>query len=118
MSDFMKMSQDHLKALSPAEVAAWYERLADFVEQKNSKVNDALAPQFLRHYIKGQGKKFVFSAPDHLKNSKYVVGVLKNHRAWYLTEKGCGAVLVLKFHRYGAAVQPVPSRSGQQKRFA
>jgi hypothetical protein len=29
---------DKLKALSPAEVAGWYSRLADFIEQRNTKV--------------------------------------------------------------------------------
>ena len=28
---------DKLKALSPAEVAGWYSRLADFIEQRNTK---------------------------------------------------------------------------------
>ena len=88
MSDLFKLQEDHLKNLKADEVATWYERLADLVDKKNSKVKDALAPQFLRHYIKGKGKKFVFSAPDHLKNSKYVVDVLKNHRECYLTERG------------------------------
>ncbi len=78
---------DHLKDLKPAEVAAWYGRLADFVERNNSKVKDALAPRFLRHYLKGGGKTLIFDAPEHLRNSKYVIEVLKDHRAWYLTEK-------------------------------
>jgi len=78
---------DYLADLSPPDVAAWYLRLADFVERKNAKVKNALAPRFLRHYIKGGGKRLVFDPPDHLKNSKYVVGVLARHRSWYLTEK-------------------------------
>jgi len=43
---------DHLKDLNPAEVAAWYGRLADVVERNHSKGKDALAPRFLRHYLK------------------------------------------------------------------
>lgn len=78
---------DKLKGLSPAEVAGWYSRLADLIDQRNTKVKDALAPRFLRHYLTGKGKKLSFAPPDHLKNSTYVVDVLKDHRAWYLTEK-------------------------------
>ena len=78
---------DKLKALSPAEVAGWYSRLADFIEQRNTKVKDALAPRFLRHYLTGKGKKLSFASPDHLKNSTHIVDTLKDHRAWYLTEK-------------------------------
>lgn len=84
---FTKMREDYLKNLTPPDVAAWYLRLADLVDKENKSVQDALAPRLLRHYIRGGGKKFVFSAPDHLKTSKYVVEVLEKHRAWYLTEK-------------------------------
>ena len=87
MTSPIEMIEDHLKKLDPADVAAWYIRLADLVEKKNNKVKDALAPLFLRHYIKGGGKKLVFDPPEHLKTSKYVVEVLNNHRAWYLSEK-------------------------------
>jgi hypothetical protein len=79
--------KDHLQGLQPTEVAAWYGRLANMIDQENKSIKDALAPLFLRHYLKGKGKKLIFSAPDHLKNSNYVVDVLKDHRSWYLTEK-------------------------------
>jgi hypothetical protein len=89
MGRILDAMKDHLADLNPAEVAAWYSRLADFIEKKakDKKVTDALAPQFLRHYLKGKGKNLSFPPPDHLKNSKYVVEALKDHRAWYLTEK-------------------------------
>ena len=81
------LTKDYLEDLPPSDVAAFYLRLATFVEQKNNKVKDALAPRLLRHYINGGGKRFIFDPPDHLKNSKYVIAVLKDQRAWYLTEK-------------------------------
>ena len=78
---------DFLKGHTPKELAAWYLRVADLVDKRNSQVKDALAPRLLRHYVTGKGTKFLFDPPDHLKKSKYVVEVLKNHKAWYLTEK-------------------------------
>ena len=87
MGDLTDLTKDHLKDLQPAEIAAWYLRLAALIEKKNNKVKNALAPAFLRHYIQGRGKELKFPPPDHLKSSKYVVDVLKDHRAWYLTEK-------------------------------
>src|SRR5262245_63733396 len=81
------LTKDYLEDLPPSEVAAFYLRLATFVEQKNNKVKDALAPRLLRHYIKGGGKRFIFDPPNHLKNRNYVIPALKNQRAGYLTEK-------------------------------
>jgi hypothetical protein len=81
-----KMPDDYLKDLPPDQVAAWYLRLAQFIEQQNKTVKDPLAPKFLRHWLKGGGKKLVFPAPEHLRQSGYVTDVLKDHRAWYLTE--------------------------------
>jgi hypothetical protein len=78
---------DHLKDLPPSEVAGWYLRLADLVEQQVKTVKEPLSPLFLRHYIKGGGEKLYFQPPEHLRNSKYVVDVLKDHRSWYLTEE-------------------------------
>lgn len=79
--------KDYLEVLSPSEVMAWYLRLADSAERKYKTVKNPLSPLFLRHYIKGGGKRLTFDPPDHLVKSKYVVSVLKDHRAWYLTEK-------------------------------
>jgi hypothetical protein len=78
---------DYLKELNPSELAAWFLRLADFVDRKTSKVKNPLSSALLRYYIKGGGKDFEFDPPEHLKNSKFVLDVLKQHRAWYLTEK-------------------------------
>jgi hypothetical protein len=78
---------DELANLKPEELAAWYGRLADLVTKQNSEVKGALAPLFLKHWLTGQGKKLVFPPPEHLRNSGYVIDVLKYHRAVYLTEK-------------------------------
>ena len=40
-----------------------------------------------KYYLTGKGKKLSFASPDHLKNSTHIVDTLKDHRAWYLTEK-------------------------------
>ena len=81
------LNKDFLKDLPPRKVKEWYLRLADHIQKNNDKVDDALAPLFLRHYLIGNGEKLTFTAPMHLRQSEYVVDVLKNHRAWYLTEK-------------------------------
>ena len=78
---------DVLKDLPPEEVATWYGRLADLIEQMNAKVRDPLAPRLLRHWLHGKGKTLIFAPPEHLKKSKYVVETLKQHRGWYLTNK-------------------------------
>jgi len=78
---------DYLAAHDPPVVAAWYLRLADFVDANNKAVKESLAAKMLRHYLKGRGQKLIFDPPDHLKTSKFVVDVLKKHRAWYLTEE-------------------------------
>jgi hypothetical protein len=51
------MTKDYLEKLTPDEVAAWYLRLAQFIEQKNKSVKNPLAPQLPRHWVNGQGKK-------------------------------------------------------------
>ena len=66
MGSFADLVTDHLKDLPPEEVAAWYLRLAQFIEQKNKTVKDPLAPRLLRYWQTGQGKKLTFPAPDHL----------------------------------------------------
>jgi hypothetical protein len=81
------MSTDVLEGLPPAEVAAWYGRLADLIERQNKTVKDPLAPLFLRHWLKGAGKLLKFPAPAHLQATKYVAEVLKLHRAIFLTEQ-------------------------------
>jgi hypothetical protein len=78
--------RDYLEDLPEDEVAAWYLRLAKFIEQK-SPIKDPLAPRFLTWYFTGQGKKLTFDAPEHLRNSEYVIDVLADHRSWYLTEE-------------------------------
>jgi hypothetical protein len=83
----MAIQTDYLENLPPEEVAAWYDRLAQFIEKKNTKVTDPLAPKLLRYWRNGRGKKFIFPAPDHLRQSKSVVKVLEYHWDCYLTEK-------------------------------
>lgn len=87
MGSFDDLIKDYLADLSPDEVVAWYLRLAKFIEQKNTKVKNPLAPQLLRYWVQGQGKKLTFPAPDHLQNSEYVVDILKDHRKWYLSDE-------------------------------
>lgn len=81
------MSSDVLEGLTPDELAAWYRRLAQHIEDENTAVDDPLAPKFLRHYLDGAGKKLTFDPPDHLRTSEFVVEVLEEHREWYLTEE-------------------------------
>jgi hypothetical protein len=89
MSSIDDMKKDFLEDLPPAEVAAFYDRLAQFSEKeaKNAKITDPLAPKFLRYWRNGRGKKLIFPAPDHLRQSKYVIDVLEDHRDWYLTKE-------------------------------
>ena len=78
---------DELANLKPAELAGWYGRLADYATKQNTDVKGALSPIFLKYWLTGHGKKLVFSPPEHLRNSAYVIDELKYHRAVYLTEE-------------------------------
>src|SRR5260370_7011010 len=99
---------DDLANLKPEELAAWYGRLADYVEKQNSEVKGALSPLFLRHWLTGHGKKLVFSPPEHLRHSSYVIDGLKYHRAVYLTDKNAR----LPVNNNCAATLPRPPANG------
>ena len=80
---------DYLSKLSEKQVADWYGRLA--IQISKTKVNnqEPLASIFLREWLKNRNPKFVytFHPPKHLKESKYVINVLKYHRDVFLTQK-------------------------------
>jgi hypothetical protein len=71
----------------PGWVAEWYDRLCQLILDNNTEVKDPLAPKFLQHWRKGKGIDLTFDPPEHLKQSTYVIDVLKNHRLEYLTAK-------------------------------
>ena len=87
MGNLFELTRDHLEDLPPDQVAAWYFRLAQAIERNNTTVKDPLAPKLLKYWMTGKGNKFTFPAPDHLRQSDYVIDVLGDHRDWYLTEE-------------------------------
>jgi hypothetical protein len=105
---------DVLDDLPARDVAAWYGRLADLIEQQNTKVKDALAPKFLRHWLDGNGKDLIFPPPTHLKESRYVRNVLKEHRNWYLTKKKFKKKWVGVLPRI-QGISPHPANVGYEK---
>src|SRR5689334_3998186 len=67
-------SDDVLSAYTPSEVAAWYRRLAQAVQQKR---NDSLAGAMLLWWMDGNGQPFKFDA-SHVQNLSYVTDKLRD----------------------------------------
>ncbi len=80
---------DHLSALPVQEVAAWYQRLADEAAKEKIKGQEPLSAVFLKTWLKNRNPNFTlfFHAPQYLKNSFYVIEVLKYHRSVFLSEQ-------------------------------
>lgn len=80
---------DYLANLPETEVAAWYNRLADFFGKNKIQGQTPLASIFLKEYLKNRNPKttFRFSAPIYLQNLPKVTDTLKFHRKVFLTEE-------------------------------
>jgi hypothetical protein len=83
------MAEDVLAPLPPAQVAAFYRRLAASVDAHRGKVKVSLAALLMGHWLDNRDPQstFVFDAPDHLRESIDVASVLGYHRRVYLTEE-------------------------------
>lgn len=91
---------DVLKPLSPAEVAAFYKRLADFTEKRKGTVSRSLAAELLRLWLANRDRKWTYPIlpPEHLKNHSVILAGAAEHRRVYLTEQekntgGWGGIL-------------------------
>ena len=80
---------DHLSELNTQEVADWYNRLADHISKRKINGQEPLSSNFLTTYLRNRKPKYihVFNAPQYLRDSDYVMDVLKYHRSVFLTEK-------------------------------
>jgi hypothetical protein len=83
------MAEDTLGKLTPPEVAAFYARLADGVDQRKGTLKVSLAAMLMRLWLKNRDPKakLQITAPDHLKNHAQVLDSLSYHREVFLTEK-------------------------------
>lgn len=83
--------EDPLAKFSPKEVAAWYLRLASFVEREAelTNVTQPLSGLFLRTWIENRtlDKVYEFEPPAHLKDSMVVRNTHSFHRDVFLTKK-------------------------------
>lgn len=79
--------EDYLASHSPAEVAAWYRRLADLADREFGR--PSLAGQFMRQWLDNRDSTMtlVFDPPTYLRQSSIVNTVLEEHRDVYLTRK-------------------------------
>lgn len=80
---------DYLGQLPERQVAAWYGRLARSMSTQSVNGAPALAPIFLQHWLdnRDQRSTFNFDPPPHLKESSYVVDVLRRHRDIFLSQR-------------------------------
>jgi hypothetical protein len=83
------MAEDTLGKLSPPDVAAFYARLADAVDQKKGALSVSLAAMLMRLWLKNRDPKakLEITAPDHLKSHPQTLDTLTYHRGVFLTEK-------------------------------
>jgi hypothetical protein len=83
------MADDPLAALSPAEVAAFYGRLADGVDARKGKLDVSLAATLMRLWLKNRqaGAELALEAPAHLRSHEQTQSTLLYHRQVFLTEK-------------------------------
>jgi hypothetical protein len=79
---------DVLANRSPAEVAAFYRRLADAVDRSKGSLSVSLAALLMRHWLDNRVRysTFNFAAPTHLRAHPQVTAGLAYHRRVYLTE--------------------------------
>jgi len=80
---------DELAKLPVAQVASFYQRLADSVDARKGSVKVSLAAMLLRHWLENrdQSSTFEFEPPDHLKSNALTLDGLAYHRRVYLTEE-------------------------------
>jgi hypothetical protein len=80
---------DYLTPLPASRVAAWYRRLADRFSRERIDNQEPLAAVFLRQWLNNRDSNFTltFNAPNYLKQSGYVVDVLKHQRKVFLTQE-------------------------------
>jgi hypothetical protein len=83
------LADDVLAKVSPAEVAAFYSRLADIVDKNKGAVTSSLAATLMREWLKNRdpAAKLELEMPSHLINHSQVKDVLKIHRRVFLTEE-------------------------------
>ena len=85
------MSDDALASRSENEVAAWYRRLADLIDQKKIDNEKPLAPYCLRAWLDNAQNKADFvvhrNPPKHLRENPDVMSVLKYHRKVFLSQE-------------------------------
>jgi hypothetical protein len=78
---------DVLKNLNTTELANFYRRIADIVENNRGSLKTSLAAKFMRHWLDNRdpNSTFEFEAPDHLKDRKPLLDVLEYHRKVFLS---------------------------------
>lgn len=84
------MADDKLADLSPEDVAAWYGRLADKIDERKINNERSLASQLLKIWLlpgEAKSKTWMFAPPKHLREHSAVLDVLAYHRDVYLTNK-------------------------------
>jgi hypothetical protein len=85
---------DHLAPLPPAQVAAWYGRLADRIALERipgvgSSSHEPLAAIFLRHWLANRDPQstFHFDPPSYLQRNAWVDAVLDYHKDVFLSQR-------------------------------
>jgi hypothetical protein len=80
---------DDLAKLTPPELAAFYRRLADFVDQHRGQFKRSLAAELLRHWLDNRdpNSNYMFDMPEHLKNLDPIKDQFEFHRKVFLTKE-------------------------------
>ena len=80
---------DLLAPLAPADLAAFYRRLADFTDKNKGPLKVSLAAMLMRHWLDNRNASsvFEFDAPDHIKNHSLITEGLIFNRKVFLTQK-------------------------------
>ncbi len=83
------MADDVLAKLTPAQVAAFYARLADGVDARKGKLDVSLAALLMRLWLTNRkaGDTLTIDAPTHLRTHPLTRDSLLYHRQVFLTEK-------------------------------
>lgn len=80
---------DVLATLKPADLAAWYRRLADAVDANRGDLKVSLAAMLLRHWLENRdaSSTFVFDVPDHIWAHSLLHEAWAFHRSVILTKE-------------------------------
>lgn len=78
---------DVLAQLPPKEVAKFYARLADGIDQRKGKLDVSLAAMLLKRWLANKPELFEFQAPSHLIAHPLTVEAIEFHRHVYLTDE-------------------------------